>query len=199
MSKFLSRFGGAAKKREQSPGGTSPSAPTAASTSSNGAASSPSSPGMARRASRQLLNFGIGGPGAGLDQPLAKRKDSSTATPSTAPKIELDFGGEPTSVSSSTAARLQSTGVGLQSPITGVFDISEPLDADSRKGDDQKSPVISKGEVELLRKTRFTWTQVEKAWTVAGEELKIIGMHLVSTTEVRQSLLYLSGNRFENA
>jgi hypothetical protein len=176
MSKFLARFGGSAKKKEnQSPNGHGRSASAAASTSTNGGPSSPSSPGIARRASKQLLNFSLSSPGNGGERPAGRREVSSSSTPSAAPKIELDFGGGYMNAGSSNGGRLQSTGVELQSPITGVFDASQ-TSADSVNGNGQASKAISKGEVELLRKTRYTWTQVEKAWAIAGEELKVIGM-----------------------
>lgn len=124
---------------------------------------------------------------------------STSSTPSAAPKIELDFGGDYVNIGSSNGEGLQSTGVGLQSPITGVFDTAQTSAADSANENGQPSKVISKGEVELLRKTRYTWTQVEKAWAIAGEELKIIGTFLAPIIEQRQRLKLNPRDRFENA
>jgi hypothetical protein len=106
-----------------------------------------------------------------------KRTESGNTTPSTAPKIELDFG-EQTGFAGHEGA-LQSTGVGLQSPIDEGFatDISGP----GKKEDGQQRKRMSPEEVGLLSETRYTWAQVEKAWDVAGQELKVIGTHTRSS------------------
>jgi hypothetical protein len=172
MSKFLARFSGGSTKKN---GKQSPNASPSAST--NARPSTPASPASDRRKSRQLLNFGVSSPGNGTNRPEVTRTESGNTTPSTAPKIELDFG--ETAGFSGYVGALQSTGVGLQSPIETGFttDISAP----ERKEDEQQRKRMSQAEVELLSETRYTWAQVEKAWDVAGQELKVIGTHTRSS------------------
>lgn len=170
MSKFLARFGGGKKKEGQSPN-ASPSASTSA------RHGTPASPASERRKSKQLFNFGLPSPGSVAERPSTARNQSTGTTSSSVPKIELDFG-ERTSDTSTSGSELQSTGVGLQSPITGELAI-KTLDTGSRE-DGKERQVISEAEVELLRETRFTWAQVERAWDVAGQELKVIGTQTVS-------------------
>lgn len=166
MSKLFARFGG--KKDKQSPQGHARSSSTPLSTSSSG---TPSSPGIARRASKQLLNFHLSSPSTG-ERPPPVRGVSERSRPSAAPKIELDFG-----AGMAREAGLHATGVGLQSPIAAVFDTSA---GKAVNGSGQASKVVGKAEVELLRRTRYTWTQVQTAWAVAGEELKVIGTFLTT-------------------
>lgn len=175
MSKFLARFGGGGVKKNDK---QSPNASPSASTSARPA--TPASPASERRKSRQLLNFGLPSPGNVAERPEVTRSGSASTTPSTAPKIELDFG-EHTGFAGHEGT-LQATGVGLQSPIDAGFatDISGP----GRKEDGQQRKRMSQGEVDLLRGTRYTWAQVERAWDVAGQELKVIGMHTLFSCRI---------------
>lgn len=176
MSKFLARLGGAGKKKDaHSPSG-SPSGVRSA---------TQSSPASDRRQSRQLLGFGLSSPGNVAEGSSPVRNDSTTR--SAAPKIELDFG-EGTAELSTHESALQATGVGLQSPITADF---SARDAELRNATGQQRCVISGAEVELLRETKFTWAQVERAWDVAGQELKVIGKHAYPPKDIVAEVLSL--------
>ena len=178
MSKFLARLGGAGKKKDaHSPSG-SPSGVRSA---------TPSSPASDRRKSRQLLGFGLSSPGSVAEGSSPVRIDSTTR--SAAPKIELDFG-EGTAELSTHESALQATGVGLQSPITADFSALS-TDAELRNATGQQRCVISGAEVELLRETKFTWAQVERAWDVAGQELKVIGKHTYPPKDIVAQVLSL--------
>lgn len=197
MSKLFARLGG--KKDKHSSQAHGRSTPSPGSATSNGVSGSPSSPGIARRASRQLLNFSLSSPSSGGERPAPARGVSERSTPSAAPKIELDFGDGNTSTGASAGATLQSTGVGLQSPIDGLFDSSVSAGGIAVNGNGQASKVIGKAEVEVLRGIRYTWTQVEKAWAIAGEELKVIGMCLLLLFICQWKFTRSPWNRSENA
>ena len=152
MSKFLARLGGGGKKKDSHSPSSSPSGPIAV------RPETPSSPASDRRKSKQLLNFGLSSPENVPERSTPGRDASPTTSRSAAPRIELDFG-EGTSHSSAHESALQSTGVGLQSPITGNF--SAQSRTESRLDDKQQRRVISGAEAELLRHIEFTWTQVE--------------------------------------
>lgn len=116
------------------------------------------------------------------------RNDSTTTTTRGAPpKIELDFG-EGAAERSTRGSALQATGIGLYSPITG--DVSaRPTDAELCNGNGKQPCVISGAEAELLRETKFTWAQVERAWNVAGQEVKVVGKDMHIEAKLNLSIL----------